>query len=251
MQQLSIQDLELSYGAKPVVSHLNMSIRAGKISVLLGANGAGKTSTVLGLCGLLLPTAGSIRMNEVDLHGHNPDEIRRRGVATVLQGHRVLKNMTVLDNLRAAATEINATARDQNVERVLDLFPELRTKLSALAGDLSGGQQQMVSIAQSLVITPKFLVIDELSFGLSPLVVSRLVPVLRKVADSGVGILLIEQFTNLALRVADHAYVLSRGVLTYDGDPEYLRTNPDVLHEAYFPVVNPTEPVTHSASEPI
>lgn len=238
MQQLKIQDLQLDYGAKPVVSKVNMTVPANKIVVLLGANGSGKTSTVLGISGLLPPSAGQVLVDGVSLKGHSPDEIRRQGVATVLQGHRVFKNMTVLDNLHAAASEQPRHEREQGVFKVLQLLPELNTKINSLAGDLSGGQQQMVSIAQSLVISPKFLVIDELSFGLSPLILSRLIPVLRQVADGGVGILLIEQFTNMALRLADHAYVLSRGKLTYDGDPEHLRLNPEVLHAAYFPVAN-------------
>lgn len=246
-QQLLIRDLVLDYGAKPVVNGLDMTLDGGKIAVLLGANGAGKTSTVLGICGLLAPRAGSICIDGLDLQGRSPDDIRRQGIATVLQGHRVLRNMSVLDNLRAAASQLPRQGRAQGVEKVLTLLPELRDKLQAMAGNLSGGQQQMVSIAQSLVATPRFLVIDELSFGLSPLVVSRLVPVLRQVADSGVGILLIEQFTNLALRLADHAYVLSRGALTYDGDPDHLQRNPEVLHAAYFPVAGPTGTAAHAA----
>lgn len=238
MQQLEIQDLQLDYGAKPVVSKVNMTVPAKKIVVLLGANGAGKTSTVLGISGLLPLSGGQVLVDGVNLKGCSPDEIRRRGIATVLQGHRVFKNMTVLDNLHAAGSEQPRHEREQGVSHVLQLLPELNSKINSLAGDLSGGQQQMVSIAQSLVVSPKFLVIDELSFGLSPLIVSRLVPVLRQVADSGVGILLIEQFTNMALRLADHAFVLSRGKLTYDGNPEYLRLNPEVLHAAYFPVAS-------------
>jgi len=131
---------------------------------------------------------------------------------------------------------LSSSALNQSIERVLELFPELKTRLNQAAGDLSGGQQQMVSISQALVVSPRFLLIDELSFGLAPSIVSRLVPVIRDIAASGIGVLLIEQFTQLALALASHVYVMSRGRISYDGGPDNLKADPAILHRAYFPI---------------
>ena len=164
------------------------------------------------------------------------DEIRRRGIATVPEGHQVLRELTVRDNLLVASGGLSRGEMNAAIDRVLGLFPELKEKLQQPAGDLSGGQQQMVAIAQALIVNPRFLVIDELSFGLAPTIVARLVPIIRRIADSGIGVLLIEQFTQLALALAHHVYVMSRGTVSYDGEPGKLRDDPDILHRAYFPV---------------
>jgi len=135
-----------------------------------------------------------------------------------------------------AAGDLKGKTLGEALEWVYELFPELRERAERMAGDLSGGQQQMVAIAQALVVTPRFLVIDELSFGLAPTVVNRLLPIIKRIAEKGIGVLLIEQFTQLALNLADHVYVMSRGRVSYDGGPEKLRQDPDILHKAYFPV---------------
>jgi branched-chain amino acid transport system ATP-binding protein len=202
----------------------------------MGANGAGKTSTVLGISGVIEPAFGEIWLDGVDMVGMDADEIRRRGVATVPEGHQVLRELTVRDNLLVAGGSLSRGEVNASIERTVELFPELKEKLQQAAGDLSGGQQQMVAIAQALIVTPRFLVIDELSFGLAPTIVARLVPVIRRIAASGIGVLLIEQFTQLALALAHHVYVMSRGSVSYDGEPGKLRDDPDILHRAYFPV---------------
>jgi branched-chain amino acid transport system ATP-binding protein len=233
---LKIENLVMVRGTKVAVNGIKLQIEPGEITVLLGPNGAGKTSTVLGIAGVVEPAFGEIWMDGVDLKGKEPDEIRRAGIATVPEGHQVLREMSVLDNLRVAGGELSRGELSAALEKTLALFPELQTKLALNAGDLSGGQQQMVAIAQALMVSPRFLVIDELSFGLAPLIVARLIPVIRKIAADGIGVLLIEQFTQLALGLADHAYVMSRGAVSYDGVPEKLRTDPAILHRAYFPV---------------
>jgi branched-chain amino acid transport system ATP-binding protein len=191
---------------------------------------------VLGIAGVVEPEFGEIWLDGVDLKGKDPDEIRRRGIATVPEGHQVLREMSVQDNLRVAGGDLSRSALSTAMEHTLALFPELQSRMTMAAGDLSGGQQQMVAIAQALMVKPRFLVIDELSFGLAPLIVARLVPVIRKIATDGIGVLLIEQFTQLALGLADHAYVMSRGEVSYDGAPDKLISDPGILHRAYFPV---------------
>lgn len=234
--RLEIDNLVMVRGTKAVVHAISLRIAPGRITALMGANGAGKTSTVLGIAGAIEPAFGEIWLGGQDLKGRDADEIRRRGIATVPEGHQVLRELTVRDNLMVAGGDLARGELSAAVDRVLELFPELRQRLTQPAGDLSGGQQQMVAIAQGLVVTPQFLVIDELSFGLAPMIVARLVPVIRQIAAQGIGVLLIEQFTHLALSLADHVYVMSRGHVSYDGDPDKLRADPEILHRAYFPV---------------
>lgn len=235
-QALTIENLVMVRGTKIAVNSIKLTVEPGRITALLGPNGAGKTSTVLGIAGVVEPEFGEIWLDGVDLKGKDPDDIRRRGIATVPEGHQVLREMSVQDNLRVAGGDLSRGALSAAMEQTLALFPELQSRLGMAAGDLSGGQQQMVAIAQALMVKPRFLVIDELSFGLAPLIVARLVPVIRKIAADGIGVLLIEQFTQLALGLADHAYVMSRGEVSYDGVPDKLISDPDILHRAYFPV---------------
>ncbi len=234
--QLRVDNLVMVRGTKAVVHAIELRVAPGRITALMGANGAGKTSTVLGIAGVVEPAFGEIWLDGVDLAGRDADEIRRRGIATVPEGHQVLRELSVRDNLRVAGGSLARGELSAALDRALELFPELKERLNQMAGDLSGGQQQMVALAQAMVVPPKFLVIDELSFGLAPLIVARLVPVIRRIAAGGVGVLLIEQFTHLALALADHVYVMSRGKVSYDGEPARLRSDPEILHKAYFPV---------------
>jgi branched-chain amino acid transport system ATP-binding protein len=233
---LQIDNLVMVRGTKAVVHGIKLQVVPGAITALMGPNGAGKTSTVLGIAGAVKPAFGKILLGGIDLKGKEPDEIRRLGLATVPEGHQVLRELTVRDNLRVAGSELSRGELDSALQRTLELFPELEAKLAQPAGDLSGGQQQMVALAQALVVRPKFLVVDELSFGLAPMIVARLVPVIRRIAEGGIGVLLIEQFTHLALGLANHVYVLSRGHVSYDGGPDKLRADPAILHRAYFPI---------------
>jgi branched-chain amino acid transport system ATP-binding protein len=234
--ELQIDNLVMVRGTKAVVHGVQLRVKSGAITALMGPNGAGKTSTVLGIAGVVEPAFGKIVLDGIDLKGRESDEIRRAGIATVPEGHQVLRELTVHDNLRVAGSDLSRGELDAALQRMLELFPEVKETLAQPAGDLSGGQQQMVAIAQALVTSPRFLVIDELSFGLAPMVVARLVPVIRSIAAGGVGVLLIEQFTQLALMLADHVYVMSRGRVSYDGGPQRLQTEPEILQRAYFPV---------------
>ena len=236
MNALQIDNLVMVRGTKAVVHGIKLRVAPGAITALMGPNGAGKTSTVLGIAGAVEPAFGQIMLDGINLKGREPDEIRRLGVATVPEGHQVLRELSVRDNLRVAGSELSRGELDAALQRTLELFPELQQKLAQPAGELSGGQQQMVALAQALVVPPKFLIVDELSFGLAPMIVMRLVPVIRRIAASGIGVLLIEQFTQLALGLANHVYVLSRGHVSYDGGPDKLRADPAILHRAYFPI---------------
>ena len=233
---LKIDKLVMVRGTKAVVHGIKIEVKPGVVTALMGPNGAGKTSTVMGISGVVEPVFGEILLDGKDLKGLDSDEIRRAGVATVPEGHQVLRELTVRENLLVASSGLDKGELNASMERVLELFPELKARFQQAAGDLSGGQQQMVSIAQAIMVSPRFLLIDELSFGLAPTIVARLVPVTRSIAASGIGVLLIEQFTQLALGLSEHVYVMSRGKISYDGGPEKLKSDPEILHRAYFPI---------------
>jgi len=160
--------------------------------------------------------------------------VRAAGVAVVPEGRRLLPALTVADNLRVATYSLGAAQAKAGVAHALELFPELEKRWNHTARLLSGGEQQMVVLAQALVSQPRFVLVDELSLGLAPVVIQRLVPVLQSVATSGVGVLLIEQFTHIALKIADAAYVMERGKICFSGAPRALVDNPDILHSAYL-----------------
>jgi branched-chain amino acid transport system ATP-binding protein len=169
-----------------------------------------------------------------DLTGRRPERIRQAGVAIVPEGRRLLPDLTVEDNLRVASYSLSREAAQAGRDRVLELFPQLGQRLGALARTLSGGEQQMVVLAQALISQPRYMLIDELSLGLAPVVVSRLIPVIRTVAESGTGVLLIEQFATVALNLANYAHVMEGGRIRFSGPASELRDNPDLLRSAYL-----------------
>jgi branched-chain amino acid transport system ATP-binding protein len=233
-RSIRVEQLSVARGGKEVIRAVDLEIPPGRITVLLGANGAGKSSLVLAIAGGLPPASGAITIDGKSTAGMRPEAVRRLGVAAVPEGHHVLGDLSVLDNLRVAGHHLPGAMREAGVEAALGTFPELREKLRARAGSLSGGQQQMVVLAQAIVDRPRYILADELSFGLAPVIVARLVPVIARLAAEGVGILLIEQFTHIALKIADHVSVMERGRICFRGRPEELRANPDILHSAYL-----------------
>ncbi len=231
---LRVEKLCVARGGKRILHEVDLSIRPGTIVALLGANGAGKSSLVLAMAGALAIDAGDVLLDGRSLRNMRPENVRRRGVVAVPEGHHVLGAMTVRENLEAAGSMFDRAALGAGIERALETFPELRDKLSASAGDLSGGQQQILALAQAVIARPKYLLADELSFGLAPVIVARLVPVLVGLAREGAGVLLIEQFTTVALRIATEACVMERGRIVFAGSPDTLSRNPEILHTAYL-----------------
>jgi branched-chain amino acid transport system ATP-binding protein len=233
-QALTVSGLTVARGGKPIIHGVDIEIPPGKITALLGANGAGKSSLVLSIAGALPVERGEIVLDGKPIRGLRPENVRRLGVVAVPEGHRVLTELTVEENLRVAGTALNRRELDDAAQRALETFPELKPRIAARAGTLSGGQQQMLVLAQAIISRPRYILADELSFGLAPVIVARLVPVLEGFAADGIGVLLIEQFTHIALRISHHAYVMERGRIRFSGAPEALRQNPDILHSAYL-----------------
>jgi branched-chain amino acid transport system ATP-binding protein len=230
---LVVEGLVIERGGREVVHGVDLTAQPGTITALLGPNGAGKSSLVLALAGVVKPQSGSVKLGDLEIVGQKPTAIRAAGLATVPEGHRVLKEMTVDDNLRVASFLVPRAERDAAVARVHALFEELAPLGGRLAGSLSGGQQQMLAIGQALVSEPRFLVIDEMSLGLAPIVVRRLVPALRRIADAGVGVILIEQFTQLALDLASDAYAMAQGRVVEHAPASELQEDPQRLEQAY------------------
>jgi branched-chain amino acid transport system ATP-binding protein len=230
---LEIRDLHVRRGGIEVVHGIDLTVNAGEVTALLGANGAGKSSTVLAVAGILRDTTGTITADGAGVRGLAPNRVRRAGIATMQEGHRVFADISVADNLAIAALLLPRAERAEAVGSMLDLFPEIRGFADRAAGSLSGGQQQMLALATALAARPRVLVIDEMSLGLAPLVVARLVPALRAVAERGVGVLLIEQFTSVALELATDVAVLAQGHVTLRAPATELRDHPERLTAAY------------------
>jgi branched-chain amino acid transport system ATP-binding protein len=233
MSVLALSEVSIERGGRTVVREVSLEVPAGEITALLGPNGAGKSSLVLAISGVLPLSGGEIRAGERRISGRRPDQVRRAGVSTVPEGHRVLSELSVAENLRVAAGRVRRSERPAALERVHELFPALGDLGDRSAGSLSGGEQQMLALAQGMVEQPKVLVVDELSLGLAPAVIKRLIPAIKRIADDGVGVLLIEQFTSIALGIATTAHVLVRGRVRLSEGAEQLRDDPERLEAAY------------------
>ena len=231
---LRFEDLCVQRGGRPVLHDVSLSIAPGEITTLLGPNGAGKSTLVLAVGGVIRSTSGRVLLGDVDLTRRRPEQVRGAGVAIVPEGRRLLPRLTVEDNLRVATYALDRATARNGIAKALELFPELEKRWKAECRLLSGGEQQMVVLAQALVSSPKVILVDELSLGLAPVVVKRLAPVLEEVAATGVGVLLIEQFAHVALGIARTAYVLEGGRIRHHGAAQELKDDPSVLHSAYL-----------------
>jgi branched-chain amino acid transport system ATP-binding protein len=234
MTTLTVSHLSVMRGKKSVVDDVSLRLETGRITALLGPNGAGKSSLVHALAGLLPAAGGWIESDGASLVGRSPEAIRGAGIAAVLEGHRVLSGLSVDDNLQAAGFNHSRITLKAAIREVYDIFPELAERKGQRAGSMSGGQQQMLSLGQAIVCRPKFILADEMSLGLAPLIVKRLMSVISRLASQGTGILLIEQFAHVALQLATDVHVMSRGRLNYSGAPRPLIDDPEILHRAYL-----------------
>ena len=231
---LVLRDLTVERGGRAVVKDVSLEIATGQVTALLGPNGAGKSTLVLAVGGVLRPRTGTVLLDGTDIAGRRPERIRQAGLAIVPEGRRLLPELTVADNLRVATYALSKAAASDGLAYALGLFPELKARWDVSARSLSGGEQQMLVLAQAVASRPSVLLVDELSLGLAPVVVKRLVPMLAAVAGSGVGVLLIEQFAHVALGLANNVYVLEGGRVRYHGTAAELRDHPEILRSAYL-----------------
>jgi branched-chain amino acid transport system ATP-binding protein len=212
---LQTSALSAGYGKIRVLHGVDLTVGAGEIVALLGPNGAGKTTLLRALSGLL-PWSGNVRFAGRDLTGASPRAVVKAGLAHVIEGHRVFTQLVVLDNLLLAGYDLPRGERATRVDEVLDLFPELAAKRHERAASLSGGQQQILAVAQGLVRRPQLLMLDEPSAGLSPVLVDRVLVVVRRLREAGTAVLLVEQLIEKALALADRVYALARGSIVLE-----------------------------------
>jgi len=225
---LEITALTVPRAGFPIVREVTLKAPAGEVTVLLGANGAGKTTLLEALSGLIPITSGTITLDGTDIGRLSRVPRSRAGLGHVEQGRHVFGELTVAENIQVAGDAAD------DVDVALELFPELQPRRDVLAGALSGGEQQMLVIARALARSPKTLLLDEMSLGLAPVIVQRLLPIVRRLADDGVAVLLVEQYADLALSIGDNAYVLSRGAVILEGHASELAERPELVRDAYL-----------------
>ena len=224
---LKVKDLHVYYGAIHAVKGISLEVREGEIVTLIGANGAGKSSTLRSIVGLVKPAAGKIIFRGDDITGRDTNEIVRKGITLVPEGRRIFPDLTVLENLRIGAY-LRSDDITGDIQWVYDLFPRLRERSWQAGGTLSGGEQQMLAVARALMGKPRVIMMDEPSLGLAPLVVKGIFEIIREINDQGVTVLLIEQNANMALKIADYAYVLETGRIGLSGTGRELLVNEEV-----------------------
>ena len=229
---LTIKDLSVAYGGIQAVRGISFDVSEGEVVTLIGANGAGKSSTLRSIVGLVKPSGGSVLFQDKELSGLTTENIVKNGITLVPEGRRVFVNLTVYENLK-----MGAYMRKDNLESdlnwVYDLFPRLKERNWQSAGTLSDGEQQMLAIARALMSRPKLIMMDEPSLGLAPLVVQGVFDIIREINKQGVTILLVEQNANMALKAADRAYVMETGQITMSGSGQDLLENEEI-REAYL-----------------
>ena len=229
---LAVRDLVTSYGKIEALKGVSLGVRAGSITCLLGPNGAGKTTLMLTIAGVLKPKKGSVRLEEVEISGWQPDAIVRRGIALVPENRLVFPSMTVLENLQAGAYQRKDDLAP-DFEKIFLRFPRLKERSAQQAGTLSGGEQQMLAVARALMSRPRLLLMDEPSLGLAPLIVEEIFRAIAELHRDGATIFLVEQNAHMALKVAQHFFLMEQGKVTFSGDPGSLAED-EVIRRAYL-----------------
>ena len=229
---LSIHDLSVNYGGIEAVKGISFDVHEGEIVTLIGANGAGKSSTLRTIAGLVKPSSGTINFRGDNITGRDATTIVKKGITLVPEGRHIFPDLTVLENLKVGAY-LRSDDISGDIQWVYDLFPRLRERSWQAGGTLSGGEQQMLAVGRALMARPKLIMMDEPSLGLAPLVVRDIFEIIRQINRQGVSILLIEQNANMALKVADSAYVMETGCITLSGAGKDLLNN-EAVKKAYL-----------------
>ena len=224
---LEVKDLHVSYGGIKAVKDISFEVPRGEVVTLIGANGAGKSSTLRSIVGLVKPESGSIQFEGVELAGLPTDQIVSKGITLVPEGRRVFPDLTVLENLKIGAY-MRKDSLEEDLKWVHDLFPRLKERSWQLAGTLSGGEQQMLAIGRALMSKPELIMMDEPSLGLAPIIVQGVFDIIREINKQGVTILLVEQNANMALKAANKGYVMETGRITLTGTGAELLENEEV-----------------------
>ncbi|MFK8025539.1 MAG: ABC transporter ATP-binding protein [Ilumatobacter sp.] len=231
---LDIKKLSAGYNGVPVVRDIDLHINPGEVVALLGPNGAGKTTTLLTVSGLIPVLGGSVELLGAPVDSRAPHLNARRGLAHVAEDRSLFFQLSVRDNLRLGVSGDRKT-RQEAYDRALDMLPALSPLMDRRAGLLSGGEQQMLALARAMVSNPKLLLVDEMSLGLAPIIVERLLPLVRQIADeTGAAVVIVEQHIQMALSVADRAYVLSHGAITMSGTAAEMIERRDLLEASYL-----------------
>ena len=234
MSLLEVKDLVVSYGGIEALKGISFSVDEGQIVTLIGANGAGKSTTLRAITGIVPVKSGTITYNGENITGMDTQKVVERGIALVPEGRRVFANLTVLENLKIGAYLRKDTAQIQkDIEYIYKLFPRLEERSWQLAGTLSGGEQQMLAVGRAMMTRPKLIMMDEPSLGLAPLVVKDIFGIISRLSADGITILLIEQNANAALHAAHYGYVLETGMMTLSGTGEELLSSKSI-QEAYL-----------------
>jgi len=228
---LEVENLNAHYDKSHILHGVSMAIEAGEIVSLLGRNGAGRSTTLKTIMGLVPPTAGHVRLDGRDLAGERAYQIARAGIAYVPEEREIFSNITVEENMRIGQQPPRAEAPSWTIDQMYDFFPQLKQRRTTAAGMLSGGEQQMLTMCRALLGNPRIILIDEPTEGLAPKIVEVVTDMIREIRNKGVSVLLVEQKLTIALRVSARVYVMGHGEIVFEGTPEDLRNTPEIRRE--------------------